>query len=261
MRNLNRSRILKFEKLPHPDPVPDSKFWNRNGVGVWKIDSGHLWLQYSGAQNPDFGVQSGQIFWFFLIWIGYRLPFNRIGIMIIQIEENVAMQKILLWNNSRMRKNYDILKSYYGKSTCLISLDRLQCSLPLFIPTFRLRTSLKQHVVLRSVIPSGICAELHTVAASNNRIHMPWSLYYFLFAPHICMVLFFTHIPFVVNHTINATPPERLQLSFGTVWRWSWYIPGFYYEVARRYSDETCFNFEIHLLVHHCKTLVFIKAL
>jgi len=32
-----------------------------------------------------------------------------------------------------------------------------------------------------------------------------------LFAPHICMVLFFTHIPFVVNHTINATPPERLQ--------------------------------------------------
>jgi len=25
------------------------------------------------------------------------------------------------------------------------------------------------------------------------------------------MVLFFTHIPFMVNHTINATPPERLQ--------------------------------------------------
>jgi len=25
------------------------------------------------------------------------------------------------------------------------------------------------------------------------------------------MVLFFRHIPFVVNHTINATPPERLQ--------------------------------------------------
>ena len=30
---------------------------------------------------------------------------------------------------------------------------------------------------------------------------------------HICMVLFFTHIPFVVNRTINATPPERLQHS------------------------------------------------
>jgi len=25
------------------------------------------------------------------------------------------------------------------------------------------------------------------------------------------MVLFFMHIPLVVNHTINATPPERLQ--------------------------------------------------
>jgi len=25
------------------------------------------------------------------------------------------------------------------------------------------------------------------------------------------MVLFFKHIPFVVNHTINTTPPERLQ--------------------------------------------------
>jgi len=34
---------------------------------------------------------------------------------------------------------------------------------------------------------------------------------YCLLAPHICTVLFFTHIPFVVNHTINATPPERLQ--------------------------------------------------
>ena len=30
------------------------------------------------------------------------------------------------------------------------------------------------------------------------------------------MVLFFTHIPFVVNHTINATPPERLQQHFST---------------------------------------------
>ena len=67
------------------------------------------------------------------------------------------------------------------------------------------------YVLLRSEIPSGICAKLRTVAASNNRVHMPWSLYYCLFAPHICMVLFFTHIPLAVNHTIKATPPERLQ--------------------------------------------------
>ena len=29
---------------------------------------------------------------------------------------------------------------------------------------------------------------------------------------HIYVLLFFAHIPFVVNHTFNATPPERLQL-------------------------------------------------
>ena len=44
-----------------------------------------------------------------------------------------------------------------------------------------------------------------------GRTSTPRSLYRCLFAPRISMVLFFTHIPFVVNHTINATPPERLQ--------------------------------------------------
>ena len=52
-----------------------------------------------------------------------------------------------------------------------------------------------------------MCARLHTVAASNNRDHALKSLYYCLLAP----LLFFAHIPFVVNHTFNATPPERLQ--------------------------------------------------
>ena len=67
--------------------------------------------------------------------------------------------------------------------------------------------------MLWSEIPSGICARLRTVAASNNRVIMACELCCCLFVPHICMVLFFTHIPFVVNHTINATPPERLQQS------------------------------------------------
>jgi len=31
----------------------------------------------------------------------------------------------------------------------------------------------REMVVLRSEIPSGMCAKLHTVAASNNRVHMP----------------------------------------------------------------------------------------
>jgi len=34
-----------------------------------------------------------------------------------------------------------------------------------------------------------------------------------------------------------------------------------YYEAACCYSDETCFIFEIYLLVDHSKILVFIKAL
>jgi len=79
-------------------------------------------------------------------------------------------------------------------------------------------------ILLRSEIPSGICTKLCTVAASNNSIHMPWSLYYCLFAPHKCMVLFFMHIPFVVNHTINATPPERLQQKQRWKHTWSSYL-------------------------------------
>ena len=40
-------------------------------------------------------------------------------------------------------------------------------------------------VLLRLESPSGMCAKLHTMAASNNRVHAPQSLYYCLFVPHI----------------------------------------------------------------------------
>ena len=67
-------------------------------------------------------------------------------------------------------------------------------------------------ILLRSDIPSGMCAKLRTVAAaSNNREHALQSLLLLLARATYMMVLFFPHIPFVVNHTINATPPERLQ--------------------------------------------------
>jgi len=71
---------------------------------------------------------------------------------------------------------------------------------------------LVQHslAVLRSEIPSGICAKLRIVAASNNRDHASQSLLLLLARLTYIIVLFFAHIPFVVNHTINATPPERL---------------------------------------------------
>jgi len=56
-----------------------------------------------------------------------------------------------------------------------------------------------------------MCAKLRTVAASNNRDHASQSILLLLARTTYMMVLFFTHIPLVVNHTINATPPERLQ--------------------------------------------------
>jgi len=78
-------------------------------------------------------------------------------------------------------------------------------------------------------------ANLRTVAASNNRDHArnlfsrtlvimfnrsnvnisrgftSQSLLLLLARATYIMVLFFTHIPFVVNQTINTTPLERLQ--------------------------------------------------
>jgi len=55
-----------------------------------------------------------------------------------------------------------------------------------------------------------MCAKLHTVAASNNRDHAPQSLLLLVRATYT-WVLFFAHIPFVVNRTFNTTSTERLQ--------------------------------------------------
>jgi len=49
-------------------------------------------------------------------------------------------------------------------------------------------------IFLRTESPSGMCAKLHTVAASNNRSHSPRSLYFCLFAPHICIVVLRAHL-------------------------------------------------------------------
>ena len=48
-------------------------------------------------------------------------------------------------------------------------------------------------ILLRSESPSGMCAKLRTVAASNNRVHLTRSLYYCLFAPHIYGVVHHAH--------------------------------------------------------------------
>jgi len=79
-----------------------------------------------------------------------------------------------------------------------------------------------------------MCAKLHTVAASNNRDHPTRSLPSSRLAStinclpgscsrHAYIFLFFTHIPFVVNHTINATPPEGLQHLNASAGHWNCY--------------------------------------
>jgi len=81
-------------------------------------------------------------------------------------------------------------------------------------------------ILLRSESPSGKCAKLHTVVASNNGDHLTRSLYYCLLAPHMSIwVLFFTHIPFVVV----ATSPVVLcwlcdSPRMGCAWRTTPYI-------------------------------------
>ena len=48
-------------------------------------------------------------------------------------------------------------------------------------------------MLMRSEIPSGMCAKLRIVAASTNRVHMPWSLCCCLFAPHMYGVVLHAH--------------------------------------------------------------------
>jgi len=68
-------------------------------------------------------------------------------------------------------------------------------------PTFfvwRLNSARPPHpghstILLRSEIPSGLCAKLRTVAASNNRDHPTRSLHYCLFVPHTCIFVLRAH--------------------------------------------------------------------
>ena len=60
--------------------------------------------------------------------------------------------------------------------------------------------------------PRTLVITFNSSQVSIGRACTPRSLYYWLFTPRIyIVVIFFAHIPFVVNHTINTTPPERLQ--------------------------------------------------
>jgi len=84
--------------------------------------------------------------------------------------------------------------------------------------------------LLRSESPSGMRAKLRTVAASNNRVHMPWSLYYCLFAPTISGVVHRahpvrgeSHIQRNANGEVATQVPSYLVVAFYPM-RSSWYV-------------------------------------
>jgi len=61
-------------------------------------------------------------------------------------------------------------------------------------------------MVLQSESSSGMCAKLHTVAASNNRDHPTRSLYYCLFAPHMYGIV-------LRAHSVRGEPPIQRNAS------------------------------------------------
>jgi len=63
--------------------------------------------------------------------------------------------------------------------------------------------------VLQLESSSGMCAKFRTVAASYNRDHVPWSLYYCFFVPHIYGVV-------LRAHSVHGEP--RIQHNASTSW-------------------------------------------
>ena len=147
------------------------KFWNWSGVGVWKSDSGHLWLELvffstSALWHPCCLVPL--LFGTSVIWRRWRR--THVGYNCCDRKSRAAYaQSFALWQQATI----EFTCHDHSLGTLVIMFNR-------------------SHVNI-------------------GRASTPRTLFYCLFAPHVCMVLFFTHIPFVVNHTINATPPERLQ--------------------------------------------------
>jgi len=84
---------------------------------------------------------------------------------------------------------FKLVEAFLQIQSCLFSHSIKLRVLPLSAVTISLHY-LPRCLLLRSEIPSGTCAELLTVAASNNRDHPTRSLYYCLFAPHtyICVL-------------------------------------------------------------------------
>jgi len=56
-----------------------------SGVQTEYLESSSDVTKYQWCAGPGFRVQSGRLFRFLWNWIGYRFPFNRIRIRVIQM--------------------------------------------------------------------------------------------------------------------------------------------------------------------------------
>ena len=73
-------------------------------------------------------------------------------------------------------------------------------------------------ILLRSEIPSGMCAKLRTVAASNKRDHPTRSLYYCLFAPHTYIFVLRAHPVRGESHNQRNTTGEVATIPCFHLW-------------------------------------------
>ena len=83
-------------------------------------------------------------------------------------------------------------KSQHSKELACPCIQWLKTMLQLWVRVDK-KVLLYVLVLLRSKIPSGMCAKLRTVAASNNRDHPTRSLYYCFFAPHTYIFVLHAH--------------------------------------------------------------------
>ena len=110
--------------------------------------------------------------------------------------------------------------------------ERLQQHLLLFATNhtdrtfflWRLHTARPPHpgnstILLQLEIPSGMCAGLRSVAASNNRVHVPRSLYYCSFTPHM-------YITVIRAHPVRGEPHIQRnatgEVATGPIKTWHW---------------------------------------
>jgi len=75
-------------------------------------------------------------------------------------------------------------------------IEKTDCKLFVSVAIGKARAAYAQSFTLWQQATIEFTCHAHSVIACSRHIHI---------------LLFFAHIPFVVNHTTNATPTERLQ--------------------------------------------------